>query len=317
LIVVEGITKYYSQHKALDEVSFTIGTGEIAGFLGLNGAGKTTMLKILAGLMLPSSGQFSIDGTSGQGDNSKGASRIGFLPDRPPLYDDMTVRKMLAYAGRLNGVPPELLANRVSEVLEMTHLSDESDSLVGWLSHGYRQRLGIAQAIVHRPSVVILDEPISGLDPIQIVEMRKLVKTIGEEHTIILSSHILSEISQTCDRILVLSEGQIVAQGTEHELTDAMTSSRVRIVARGDQHRLPVLLEKVPRVSAEEVIQTGDGVLQLEFSAPEMGDREALVKMLVEDGFSIREVNEVDTGLEDVFIHLTGTGGSAGTGGAP
>ena len=265
------------------------------------------MLKILSGLMIPSSGHFSIAGFNGERAGGKAVNHIGFLPDRPPLYDDMTVRQMLSFAAEINGVSSSSLKERVDEVLQLTNLVEEADSLVAWLSHGYRQRLGIAQAIVHRPQVVILDEPISGLDPVQIVEMRNLVKAIGQEHTVLLSSHILSEISQTCDRILVMSEGKLVAQGTEAELAKTMRSNKVVIVARGEEESVRAILKSMTQTNCLSMVHQGGQILELQLEVPSAIEQEHVVKAFIEGGVGVREVRPVDSGLEDVFIHLADT----------
>ena len=212
MIEVTGLTRYYGEFAALDNVSFRIEKSEIIGLLGLNGAGKSTALKILAGLLAPSMGQVLIEGVNIQDDPTSMAKHIGFLPERPPLYEDMTVTEFLVYIGRLKGMSTSDALGRLPEVIRMCDLKGREDQLISTLSHGYRKRVGIAQAIIHGPKLVILDEPISGLDPAQIVEMRKVIRGLGEGRVVILSSHILGEISQTCDRILVVHDGKLVAQ---------------------------------------------------------------------------------------------------------
>src|SRR6476469_5728147 len=218
MIKDKGLTKYYGELAAVRELDFSIDRGEVIGFLGLNGAGKTTALKILGCILLPTSGDVTVDGIDIARDPHEVRRRIGFLPDTPPLYNDMTVGRYLKFAAELRGVPSSEAGKAVAEAEERTATRDVHDQPIFSLSHGYRQRVGVAQALVHKPKLLILDEPTSGLDPVQIVEMRKLIRSLKGEHTVLVSSHILSEISQTCDRLLVIQAGEIVAQGTEAEL---------------------------------------------------------------------------------------------------
>ncbi|WP_428266279.1 ABC transporter ATP-binding protein [Haliangium sp.] len=222
MIRVENLSKFYGGARALGPVTFEIDSGETVGFLGLNGAGKTTALRILACDLRPSGGTVSVDGVDAIADPHEVRKRIGFLPEAPPLYQDMTVTDYLRFAGRLRGMSTAAVRKRLPEVLARTDLEDRAGDLIGHLSHGYRQRVGVAQAIVHEPSLLILDEHTRGLDPVQIVEMRNMINELKEAHTILISSHILTEISRTCDRLLVLGKGEIVATGTEDELTASM-----------------------------------------------------------------------------------------------
>jgi ABC-2 type transport system ATP-binding protein len=308
MIVAEGISKFYGPRRALNDLTFTIETGEVVGFLGLNGAGKTTVLKILSGLLLPSGGRVTVDGIDGLDSPRELRRRVGFLPDRPPLYPDMSVRGMLTYAGRLNGVSASDIDARVAEVLGLADLRDVADDQVEWLSHGYRQRVGIAQTIVHDPALVILDEPISGLDPEQIVGMRNLIKQLGEKHTVLLSSHILAEISQTCDRLLVLHKGRIVAQGAEQDLTSGAIG-RLSITVRGAREEIERTLAAVDGVSDVELSSFEDDVARFLLRVDGDEVREAAVSALVQAGLGVRRVAEADgAGLEDVFLRLTRAG---------
>ena len=218
MIEIRDLYKYYGDRRAVGPLSATIEKGEIVGLLGLNGAGKTTTLRILACDLLPTSGTVRVGGLDVVDVPHEVRRRIGYLPDTPPVYLEMTVDEYLTFAAKLRGVTGADVEKRVDEALELTEVGSERDRPIGALSHGYRQRVGIAQAIVHKPEFVVLDEPISGLDPVQIVEMRDLVRSLGGEHTVVVSSHILSEIHETCDRIFVIRYGQVVASGTEKAL---------------------------------------------------------------------------------------------------
>ena len=304
MITAERVSKFYGARRALADVSFTIAEHEVVGFLGLNGAGKTTVLKVLCGLLIPSAGHVTVDGVDGVEQPRELRRRIGFLPDRPPLYPELTVRQMLTFAGRLNGVAPARIKARVGEVIALADLGDVADDLVAWLSHGYRQRVGIAQAIIHDPKLVVLDEPISGLDPAQIVAMRGLIRGLKEKHTVLLSSHILGEIAQTADRVLVLHEGRIVAQGTPDEL-EHHAGQPFEITARGDVAAAKDDLAKVAGVGGLELRPAGPpGVWKLRATGSDAA-REELVRALVTRGCGVRQVVDDAAGLESVFLKLT------------
>ena len=236
MVQLTEVTKYYGRKKALGPVSFEIGEGDTVGFLGLNGVGKTTLLKILACGLRPSSGRVLIDGLDVLHDPHEVRKRVGYLPETPPVYRDMTVGDYLAFAGRIKGMTPEALAGRIPEVEERARVTEVHDVPTGHLSEGYRQRVGVAQAIIHEPELLILDEPTHDLDPVQIMEMRGMIRSLKDSHTILISSHILPEISQTCDRLLILDDGEIVASGTEEELGERLmrTSTMTVTIRIGD-----------------------------------------------------------------------------------
>jgi len=314
MIVADRVSKLYGARWALSDVSFEIGAGEVVGFLGLNGAGKTTVLKILCGVLWPSTGRVRVGGFDSIEQPREVRRRSGFLPDQPPLYAEMTVRAMLRYTGLLNGVSSTRIEARVNEVIATCQLREVASDLVGWLSHGYRKRVGIAQAIIHEPALVILDEPTAGLDPEQIVGMRGLIRGLAERHTVLISSHILSEIERTCDRLLVLHEGRIVAQGREDELLrGAAAAGRLDIALRGDAERARAVAVATPGVGSVAVEALDGGALNLMVQAPETAAQEALIKALVDAGLGVRRVTEArGAGLEAVFLQLTrGTAGKA------
>jgi ABC-2 type transport system ATP-binding protein len=303
MIEVEGLTKYYGEHAAIRDLSFTIGKGEVIGFLGLNGAGKSTTLRVLGCVLLPTAGRVRIGGLDLVTQPHEVRQRIGFLPDTPPLYNEMTVGDYLAFVARLRGVATSDTEKRVREAEEKTGLADVHGDVVGTLSHGYRQRVGLAQAMVHNPELLILDEPTSGLDPVQIVEMRRLIRNLGGQHTVLLSSHILSEISQTCDRLLVINEGVLVAQGSEAELSKGATATvEVEIIGAADKAK--VALESVAGVTSVEVVRAGEtSSLRAHVSTTEL--RPQLVKALVLANVEVLRVDKGAAQLESIFMQLT------------
>lgn len=306
MIEVTGLTRYYGDFTALEDVSFRVGDSEIIGLLGLNGAGKSTTLKILAGLLAPSRGSVLVDGVDIEENPAALAGKIGYLPENPPLYDDMTVTDFVAYIGRLKGMAAADVQRRLPEVMRLCDLEGRESQLIGTLSHGYRKRVGIAQAIIHDPKLVILDEPISGLDPAQIVEMRKVLRGLGKGRAVMISSHILSEISQTCDRILVVHDGKLVAHGTEHELAErARPSTRVILTVTGDRDAFVAWLNTQTGVHGV-VPKDGAPAGQARVTA-EIDDsiREALVGAILGSEFGLRLVEEPDDELEEIFLGLT------------
>jgi ABC-2 type transport system ATP-binding protein len=303
LIEVEGLSKFYGPHAAVRDVSFKINEGEIIGLLGLNGAGKSTILKILGSLLLPSAGRALMAGVPVEGGSDKVREMIGYLPDRPPLYDEMRVVSYLRYVARLKNVSPSDVDARVADVLSKTNLKEVAWDTLGELSHGFRQRVGIAQALIHNPPILILDEPINGLDPVQIVEMRDLILSLKGTHTVILSSHILSEITRTCDRILIIDQGRLVAEGEESALQQSHIKS-MRISAKirgrypdGDVARIAGL-----KLLTKELV-TGTDILDLKFEGE--GDlRGDLASALVRSGAILLEIKKDSDDLERLFMNL-------------
>jgi ABC-2 type transport system ATP-binding protein len=305
MIQVEGLTKYYGPRAAISDLNFKIERGEVIGFLGLNGAGKTTTLRVLGCVLLPTSGRVHIDGFDVVRDPHEIRKRIGFLPDTPPLYNEMTVDGYLRFVAQLRGVPAADAPKRASEVEEKTGLGDVNTELISSLSHGYRQRVGLAQAIVHNPQLLILDEPTSGLDPKQIVEMRQLIRSLRGAHTILLSSHNLPEISQTCDRILMIQDGAIVAQGSEAELAKTLgASGAVEVEIEGAVDPALAALRAVEGVRAASVFNTTTtgSTLRVD-AASEL--RPKLVRALVQAGVDVLRVDMVSGQLESIFLKLT------------
>ncbi|MDP3154876.1 MAG: ABC transporter ATP-binding protein [Archangium sp.] len=305
MIKVEGLTKYYGERAAIRDLSFNIEKGEVIGFLGLNGAGKSTTLKVLGCVLLPTSGRVLIDGFDVTKDPHEIRKRIGFLPDTPPLYDEMTVEGYLEFVAQLRGVSNADLAMRVRDAMEKTSLVDRRDDAISSLSHGYRQRVGVAQALVHDPRLLILDEPTSGLDPVQIVEMRELIQKLKGEHTVLVSSHILGEISQICDRYLVIQQGEIIARGTEADLGNLLgNAGAVELEVHGAPQKAIDVLKTVPGVTDVTVLKLDGEVASLRVvGSGEL--RPEMVKALVGAGISLLRIDKAAARLENIFLKLT------------
>lgn len=303
MIAVESLCKSYGDLQALQDVSFEAGRGEVLGVLGLNGAGKSTLLRVLAGDLTPTAGQVHVGGVDLAERPGAVRAMVGYLPEGAPLYDDMRVRGFLRFMAELHGAAGVDLNARIDEVAAKTRITDHLERVIGELSQGYRKRVGIAQAILHRPAVVILDEPISSLDPAEIVEMRALVRGLGGEHTVLVSSHILSEVHATCDRILVLRDGVLAAEGSEAELAQRFGAERrVRLVVRADRETLASSLPAGARL--DEVTAQDDGTLSVTV-VMDTDVREALVSGWAAAGVGIRAMSESHSELERLFLSLT------------
>jgi ABC-2 type transport system ATP-binding protein len=317
MIEVVDLCKLYGDRKAAGPLSFSIERGEIVGLLGLNGAGKTTALRVLACDLLPSSGTVRVDGIDVVEKPHEVRRRIGYLPETPPLYGEMTVHEFLVFAARLRGLRSAQAARAADRAEDSTSLGAVRDDLIASLSLGFRQRVGIAQAIVHTPKLLILDEPITGLDPAQIIEMRQLLRQLRSEHTIVLSSHILTEISETCDRILVLRAGEIVASGKESDLSRSMLQAvevevTVRLGAPATVESVCELLRQVGGVTSVRAIEpreTGAQVVSLRVDA-DRDVRESVSRVLVEARIGILEIVRSRRELESIFLRLTGANGA-------
>lgn len=308
MIEVQSLSRFYGSHRAVDNVSFSIAENTVVGVLGLNGAGKTTTLKVIAGLLQPSSGTVKIDGVDLTEAPVSFRQRISFLPETPPLYTEMTVTSYLRYLGELRGMARRDLDARLPEVIARCQLAGQTHRVIEELSHGYRKRVGIAQAIIHRPRVVILDEPISGLDPVQIVEMRKVIRSLGDEATVLVSSHILPEVSETCHRILVLRKGRLIADGTEEQLSERFQGgSVIRITVAGEAEKVVRTLQGV--ASVKTVTAQGGRPDRPVFLVEMNGDhRENVVSALVAAGIGLRRLDDMGGELEDIFMGLNQEG---------
>jgi ABC-2 type transport system ATP-binding protein len=305
-IVVEGMTKKFGAQKAVDNITFHVKTGEVVGFLGPNGAGKTTTMKVLTGLLAPNSGKATIGNYSVK-DNPEDVKRlIGFLPENNPLYLDMAVIDYLEFTAALQGVPKNAIRERLYEMIRTCGLNDEKHKKIGELSKGFRQRVGLAQAMIHDPQVLILDEPTTGLDPNQIVEIRKLIKELGKQKTVILSTHILPEVEATCDRILIISKGKIVADGTSENLrkqSQGRELIRVRI-EDGPRDIIIRSLQQLDQVGLVDPIRGIDNCYEVQ-SKNEFSNRRAIFQLCVKNNWVITEMTPVETKLEDLFRDLT------------
>lgn len=303
MIEIHGLTKYYGHVEALRDVSFSVARGEVVGFLGPNAAGKTTTLRILTGYLPATSGAVTVAGFDVFEDSLEVRRRIGYLPETVPLYPDMTVRAYLGFCAGLRGVARAQRDARVSDAIEKTHLGEVRDTIIGRLSKGFRQRVGLAQALVHDPAVLVLDEPTIGLDPRQIIETRRLIKDLGRDHTIILSTHILPEVSMTCSRVVIIHRGRIVAQDSAEGLAARLVnSSRALLRLLRPAVDAAAIMSAMPGVTG--VRRQADDSFIVE-SAREADIRERLARAAVERDWGLVELRPVELSLEDVFLHLT------------
>ena len=316
MIEAHKLSKYFGERAAIRELTFSIGSGEVVGLLGLNGAGKTTTLRALACLLLPTSGTVRVDGVEVSEDPYAIRRKIGFLPDLPPLYPEMTVGRFLTFAARLRQVPARRAAVAVAEAEQKTGLAGMHGEIIGELSHGYRQRVGLAQAIVHQPALLILDEPTAGLDPAQIVEMRSLLRGLGGEHTVLISSHFLTEISQTCDRLLVIHNGELVGQGSEAELASAMGGGGVTIEAevRGQGRDVAARLAELASVTQATARATTQDSTVFDITCG-ADIRPEVARLLVGAGCDLLRLERSSSRLEGIFMGLTGRAGGDPQGG--
>jgi ABC-2 type transport system ATP-binding protein len=301
MIRVEGLTKDYGARRAVENLTFNAEKGEILGFLGPNGAGKTTTMRILSGYMPPTSGKVEIAGFDVVEQSLEVRRRVGYMPETVPLYPDMTVFDYLKFMADLRHLSDA--EDRVDDVLEKVHMEDRADGYIGKLSKGMRQRVGLAQALLHEPEVLILDEPTIGLDPAQITDVRKLIQDIGRERTILLSTHILSEAQQVCNRVLIINKGKIVVEDTPEKL-QARLSGAQRIVLKvgGDSDGLLNILKHVEGVN--RVVPNVNGAVEFE-NIPGQDPRPAVARAVVEAGYDLLEIRPIGLSLEEIFLQLT------------
>jgi ABC-2 type transport system ATP-binding protein len=319
MIKVEGLTKRYGRNVAVDNISFGVQKGQIVGFLGPNGAGKTTTMRVLTCFLPPTAGTAEVAGYDVLAAPMEVKRRIGYLPETPPLYPEMEVVEYLVFVGRLKGIGKSDLPRRVDEVIERTAIGDVRTKLLGRLSKGYRQRVGLAQAIIHNPDVLILDEPTAGLDPKQIIETRQLIRALAGDHTIILSTHILPEVEQTCEQVVIISKGKLVATDSVQNLTNRLRGSEAVAVSvdtpggapPADQIRQK--LEQVPGVSRVVFKEARDTRQSFEVESLQgRSVRADLARAVVESGWNLVELHAVAFSLEDIFLQLTSADAAEG-----
>jgi gliding motility-associated transport system ATP-binding protein len=309
MIEVENLTKRYGRHTAVDGVSFKVLKGEILGFLGPNGAGKTTTMRILTCYLPPTEGRARVAGFDVFEEPLEVKKRVGYIPETPPLYPDMSVDEFLDFCARIKGVPAASRKQRIADTVEKTRIGEVRRKLIGHLSKGYRQRVGLAQAILGNPEVLILDEPTAGLDPKQIIETRELIRGLGGEHTIILSTHILPEVSMVCGRVVIINKGRVVAEDTPENLTHRLRgAATLRVEVRGDGATFADVLRAVPGVAAVRAHGGTGGTATCEVD-PEPGAdvRPEVARAVVTRGLDLLSMQQVGMSLEDIFLHLTTT----------
>jgi len=311
MITVKGLTKRYAHNTAVDDISFEVAKGQIVGFLGPNGAGKTTTMRILTCFLPPTSGTATVAGFDVLEDPQEVKKRIGYLPETPPLYMEMTAKEYLTFVGRLKGLPRADLGTRVDAVCERCHVMDVKNKLLGKLSKGYRQRVGLAQAIIHNPEVLILDEPTAGLDPKQINETRDLIKGLAGDHTIILSTHILSEVEQTCEQVIIIKRGKLVATDSVRNLQDHARSGEsvlVEVAGRNGSLESAAVQRRLEQVSGVSRVHLKEDLQNRALfeihSQKESSIRGDLARAIVESGWDLNELRPAMR-LEEIFLELT------------
>jgi ABC-2 type transport system ATP-binding protein len=311
MISVQGLTKRYGQTEAIRSISFSVDKGEVVGFLGPNGAGKSTTMKILCGYLPADAGEVRVAGFDVFGDSVKARSRIGYMPENVPLYPEMRVSEYLSYRAALKGVSSRQSGEKVEDALQLCGLSGVRRKLIGSLSKGYRQRVGLADALINEPDILILDEPTIGLDPGQIREVRELIKGLATRHTILLSSHILSEVEMTCSRVLILNKGRIVASGTPADLRERaglpLTGS-IRIELKAPSSEALAALQPVIGDGSVQIVGTENGWTELEIISGIQDPREELFRTVVARGWTLRELSSHRSSLEDIFASFVKSG---------
>ena len=306
-VTVSNLTKKYQTQRAVDNISFEVKTGEVLGFLGPNGAGKTTTMKIITGYMAPSEGDAKVNGISVLEEPEKVKKMIGYLPESNPLYHDMPVLEYLEFIAEHQNVPKEKIKDRIAQMVKICGLNVEKHKKIGELSKGYKQRVGLAQALIHDPEILILDEPTTGLDPNQIVEIRNLIREIGREKTVILSTHILPEVEATCDRILIINDGKIVADGTSESLRKQAQGQeilKVGISEANDKNTVIKEMQNLSTVAMVDPLNESDFTFYVN-SKKEVSSKKEIFEMCVKNKWVLSELTPIETKLEDIFRDLT------------
>ncbi len=310
MIEVRDLTKLYNGKIAVDQISFEVGKGEIVGFLGPNGAGKSTTMRILTGFLSATSGQASVAGFDVYRDSLEARRHIGYMPESVPLYSDMRVKEYLHFRAQLKGLRGHAMRRRIGEVMDICGLTDVRRKLIGTLSKGYRQRVGLADALANKPDLLILDEPTNGLDPNQIRQVRSLIKSLGEDHTILLSTHILTEVEMTCGRVIIIDEGKIKASDSPENLVQRIKSSgTVTVEMKGPSNLLQKRLRGLEGVDQVSVAsKTDDDWLVYDLRLNGRGDvRDQIYEISVTENWPLRQLSKRSASLEDVFVDLTST----------
>jgi len=303
-IEVEQLTKTYGSQKAVDDISFRVKTGEILGFLGPNGAGKSTTMKIITCFIKPTNGTVKLDGIDIHEDPLGVRKKIGYLPENTPLYQDMSIIDYLAFTAGLQQVERREIQKRIREMIDVCGLGPEKHKYIGELSKGYRQRVGLAQALIHDPDILILDEPTTGLDPNQIAEIRDLIKEIGKEKTVMLSSHILKEVEATCDRIIIINRGKLVADGSTEELTKKATGAGQFLVDIKPLDGKDDIKHSLLTLSSVSDVLSENGLWRV-ISKPDLPVQEEIFRLCVDKNWILMQLTPVESSLEDVFRELT------------
>jgi ABC-2 type transport system ATP-binding protein len=306
MIQVRDLTHFYGPRPAIDGVTFDVQRGEILGFLGPNGAGKTTTMRIITGFMPPTRGKVTVAGFDVVEQSLEARKRVGYLPETVPLYTEMTVTSYLKYMGSLRGVPAKRLAARIGQVIELCRLGDYRKTIIGKLSKGFRQRVGVAQAILHEPEVLVLDEPTIGIDPIQVVETRRLIQDLGREQTVVLSSHILPEVSMLCQRVLIIHQGRIVAEDTPQRLAQSLQGvERIEVDVRGPALEVAGALRRVAGVTEVVPPSSRNGTLYVVQARRGQDLRDEISKAIIGGGWSLLGMRMSTMSLEEIFLRLT------------
>lgn len=310
MIEVKNLMKQYGDHFAVNDISFTIEKGHIYGFLGPNGAGKSTTMNMMTGYLAPTYGEIIINGHNMLDEPEEAKKGIGYLPEQPPLYMDMTVKEYLAAAAGLKKVPKAERKTQIAEIMKMTKIEHMQDRIIRNLSKGYKQRVGLAQALLGFPETIILDEPTVGLDPKQIIEFRNLIRDLSKEHTVILSSHVLSEVSEVCDQIMIMSNGKLVANGTPEELSKKGAQDMAQMTLRGGKGEIEkVVKQALPKAKFHLQDTAEAGIMQLEIESKlDDAGREALFYGFAEARIPVYSMSSRTKSLEDIFLELTGIG---------
>ena len=308
MVEVSHLSKNYGSHPAIRDLTFSVADGQVYGLLGPNGAGKSTIMNILTGYLAPTGGEVKVAGFSLPEQAQQAKACVGYLPEQPPLYPEMTVQEYLDFAAELKGVKKAQRREQVQQAARRTGLDQVMPRLIRSLSKGYRQRVGIAQALLGSPQLIILDEPTVGLDPAQVIGIRKLIRELGKTHTVILSSHILSEVQAVCSRVLILSKGALVAKGTPEQLGEKLSPGiRLRVTALGSSDTVLPVVEAVPGITGVQLVSEADGEVTFTAETADTTDRRAEVsRALSEAGCTVLELTAGNRSLEEVFLALTG-----------